>query len=56
MPAVLETEGLTRRFGRILAVDDLSLRVEARAERANLSWSLRTIKQGHPSGLQEEDL
>ncbi|HZN62216.1 MAG TPA: ABC transporter ATP-binding protein [Planctomycetota bacterium] len=28
MVAVLETEGLTRRFGRILAVDGLNLRVE----------------------------
>ena len=27
MTAVLETEGLTRRFGRLLAVDDLNLRV-----------------------------
>ena len=28
MTAVLETEGLTRRFGRLTAVDDLNLRVE----------------------------
>ena len=28
MVAVLETEGLTRRFGRLLAVDDLNLRVD----------------------------
>src|SRR5262245_10837410 len=28
MVAVLETEGLTRRFGRLVAVDDLNLRVE----------------------------
>jgi hypothetical protein len=29
MPAALEVEHLTRRFGRTLAVDDLSLTIEA---------------------------